>query len=307
MFKGHARASIPDLTRWLQPKSKNPMPLIKKIQKMEKDWWLAQLLLYGIKASASTKVTDLMELLKGGLAKGLKKPTEDILELERKLGQEFLQKNAEAREKDYKSIGDEERAEKYSERFLKEKFIDGEKKEKLLALQISSYRDSKLRQAASDLGLHFATAAGAYNWPWIILGKDKGAVSEKKCAIDKERREWAVKVGVTIEEDWPVTLSTALPGEEESVENVKRRREEHEEGGAKRQKVEVLRHKCDTGGKGSFKDVEGEWNIDCPKMDHDYDDVARHKRMSIYFQKPQPPKKKTLDSDNEEVSYSEID
>ncbi|KAG0586535.1 hypothetical protein KC19_2G098300 [Ceratodon purpureus] len=92
-FKGYKRESIADLKSWLAPsKRKNSKPF-----KKAKDWWLAQLRLYGIVAELATTVPELTKMLTKAVKK-LKEPTEAILALEKLLERAFLIQKAEDEE-----------------------------------------------------------------------------------------------------------------------------------------------------------------------------------------------------------------
>lgn len=119
-FKGHPRESIADLKKWLFRKLKHAA-LPNKV----KDWWLAHLRLHGFNVKASTKKEDLMEALKRALSSWLDGPPRELLQLEQKLEREFWVQNEAARQKEYPILSEEKRAEKYSERFLREKFFKG--------------------------------------------------------------------------------------------------------------------------------------------------------------------------------------
>ncbi|KAG0556181.1 hypothetical protein KC19_11G032600 [Ceratodon purpureus] len=252
-FKGHLRGSVADLKQWLFPKRKSDPPPNKV-----KDWWVAQLRLYGFDVKASTKKEDVIDALKSALASGLDGPPWDLLELERKLKREFLLRNEEERQKEYLLLSEEERAEKYSERFLTEKFFNGVNNERLLALEVDPLGRSfgQVHMAAAMLGLYSVTACGPQRRVWTIIGKKKRHVIKRKVAIEEEGFDW-----------------------ESKKRAAKRRRR-----AAEREEVEQRRQKLEAGGEGSFKDVEGEWSIQCPMMDKECRKV--HRSMSIFFDSP---------------------
>ena len=267
-FKGHLRESIAGLKRWLFPKRKNAAP-----PNRTKDWWMAQLHLYGLNVKASAKKEDLMKALKGALSSGLDGPPKDLLQLEQNLERKFLRQNEEERRKEYATLSEEKRAEKYSERYLREKFFNGTNDEKLLALEITCSR-YQVHEAAAKLGLHSESACGPQRRMWTIIGKRERDVKKRKSTIDKEFHDW-----------------------------------ESQERDAKRRKVEQLRQELEAGAEGSFKDVEGEWSIQCPKMDREYG--AANRSMSIFFQKPSTRKssrdEEGSEYDDEASSYNDSD
>jgi hypothetical protein len=272
-FKGHPRESIADLKQWLFPKRKNAAPPNKI-----KDWWLAQLHLHGFNVKASMRKEDLIEVLKLALSSGLDGPPRELLQLEQKLEREFLLQNEAAREKEYQTLSEEKRAEKYSERFLREKFSNRTKEETLLALELDSLGSGgRVHDAAATLGLHSESACGAQGRMWTIVGKNERDVQKRKSAIEREFHDW-----------------------------------ESEERAAKRRKVEQRRQELEAGGEGSFEDVQGEWSIQCPKMDKEY--RADHRSMSIFFHKPSTRRYKRdeegypyHDSEDDEEGYAKDD
>lgn len=265
-FKSHRREAIDDLKRWLFPKRKNSAETRIALSK-NKDWWLAQLRLNGINEKSSRTKADLIKALKSALSRGLNGPPKEILQLERKLERVFLLRNAEAREKEYATFSEEKRAEKYSERYLKEKFFNGTNNEKLVALDISALGSGRqLHQAAAKLGLHSESACGLQRRSWTIIGKNARDVQKQKSAFVKEFHDW-----------------------------------ELEERAAKRRKVEMQRQECEAGGEGSFKDVTGEWCIECLSMDKEYQKAPRS--MSIFFHKPSP--RPRYSDDEEGYPYSD--
>ncbi|KAG0583921.1 hypothetical protein KC19_3G172000 [Ceratodon purpureus] len=256
-FNGYPREDIADLKRDLFPKRKNAASLNKN---KNKDWWVAQLRLYGINdVKASVKKEELIAALKRSL-RGLSGPPEDLLQLEQKLARKFLLENAEAREKEYVTLSEEKRAEKYSDRYLREKFCNGTENETLVALAIG-LSSSSVHHAATKLGLHCETTCGPEQRMWTIIGKKQSEVRKRTAAIGKEFQEW-----------------------------------ESEERDVKRRKVEIRRQGCEAGGAGCFKEVEGEWNIECPKMDEQWSDLGQ-RRMSIFFQKPSARRHMSDDED----------
>lgn len=264
-FKGHARASVPDLKKWLFPR-KNARG------KQVKEWWLAQLRLYGVEVKSSAKVADLTESLKHAYANGKIKPSANILALEQQLERRFLLENFEAREKEYASSSDECKAQTDTDRFLKEKFFNGKKEGTLVALEVID--STKLLHAAKALGLRSAGACGPGNRGWIILGKNERDVEKRKREIERDFVEWEVEHNKVMKKRM-----------REYEEECKRERElEEKEQAAKRQKLELMRQECEAGGKGRFKDVGGEWRIECPDMDKTYRKATRS--MSIFFATP---------------------
>lgn len=181
------------------------------------------------------KVGELTKMLTKTV-KELKVPTEGIFALEKELERKFLVENEEARNKEYLILSDEQKASKYSHRFFSEKFFDAGENEKLLAVEIGgeARRLGEVSAAAASLGLHIENAIGAQRRRWIIVGKDKAIVADRKSSMEKE---WQDRDFIM--------------------------QEEAEERAAKRRKVEKDRQDCESSG--SFKDVEGECSIDCPK------------------------------------------
>lgn len=243
-YKGHSRESITKLKSWLFPRQKNSAPL-----KRAKDWWLAQHHLYGVKFKTATTVAALTEGLKDALTKGLQGPPESLIQLEAALRHQLSIRNKEEWEKRYLSLDDNAKAEFDSFRFLREKFTNG--KEELMVLKIG-LSSGEVHYAAEELGLHTVSACappGDIYDRWIVVGRNKAAVSARGRDLDKKRRDW-----------------------------------EDEQRNAKRQKVEANRKEMEAGGKGKFADVEGEWRIACDKMDKEYRKAVR--KMSIFFQRP---------------------
>lgn len=264
-FKGHARASVPDLKKWLFPR-KNARG------KQVKEWWLAQLRLYGVEVKSSAKVADLTESLKHAYANGKIKPSANILALEEQLERRFLLENFEAREKKYASSSDECKAQTDTNRFLKEKFFNGKEEENLVALEVID--STELLHAANALGLRSAGACGPGNRGWIILGKNERDVEKRRREIEKDFGEWEVEHNKVMKKRM-----------REYEEECKRERElEEKERAGKRQKLESMRQECEAGGEGRFKDVGGEWSIQCPDMDKSYKEATRS--MSIFFATP---------------------
>jgi hypothetical protein len=122
------------------------------------------------------------------------------------------------------------------------------------------------------LGLHTisADAPGDAGARWIVVGKNRAAVWDRKNEIEKKRK---------LRED--------------------------EETNAKRKKTEAMRKECEAGGKGKFVDVEGEWSIDCSKMDKEYRKADR--RMSIFFHRPLPEEEEEDCSDYSSGCHSDDD
>lgn len=171
------------------------------------------------------KVGELTKMLTKSVKK-MKEPTEAILALEKELERKFLVANEEARNKEYSTLSDEQKAFKYSHRFLSEKFFNAGENEKLLAVEIGGGEGRRLGDvpaAAARLGLHIENAIGAQKRSWIIVGKDKAIVADRKCAMEKE---WQDRDSIL--------------------------QEEAEERAAKRRKVEKDRQECESSG--SFKE-----------------------------------------------------
>jgi hypothetical protein len=262
-YKGQCRETIDNLNAWLFPKRKSTTatPL-----KRSKDWWLAQLQLYGCKIKSASTIATLSDSLKTALSNGLQGPPEHLVQLELELNRRFLLENAKARDKQYLRLDDNAKAEFDSHRFLREKF--GETgKEEVLVLQIQQRQ--RVHEAAEELGLHTisADAPGDAGARWIVVGKNRAAVWDRKNEIEKKRKLW-----------------------------------EDEETKAKRKKTEAMRKECEAGGKGKFVDVEGEWSIDCSKMDKEYRKADR--RMSIFFHRPLPEEEEEEEAEEDCSDYS---
>lgn len=132
-------------------------------------------------------------------------------------------------------------------------------------------------EAAAKLGLHSETACPQQR-VGTIVGKKERDVKKRKFAIEKEFDDW-----------------------------------ESEKRAAKRRKVEQRRQELEAGGEGSFKDVVGEWTIQCPKMDKEYQTDRRS--MCIFFHKPSTRRYKRDEEgyqyddseDDEELGYDSED
>ncbi|KAL2632223.1 hypothetical protein R1flu_016909 [Riccia fluitans] len=115
-----SRQLVDDLSSWPQRHPTTPF-------RRAKDWWRAQLLLYGLDADKhTTKVEVLTEKLKSAVGNGLEGARQTIIDLENELKVKFRIQNAEASDKNYLTREtDESRVEFYPKRFWMERFHRG--------------------------------------------------------------------------------------------------------------------------------------------------------------------------------------
>jgi hypothetical protein len=125
----------------------------------------------------------------------------ELTELEKRMNEEFLTKNAAARDEQWKTLGTLGKAEKDSRRFLKETFPPGERKTDAIILKTHSRLE--LHIAAEKLGLCTEStdapkSAGGSGGPtrWIVTGRRQIDVAAKIQEI--EQRGEIVGVGVHV-------------------------------------------------------------------------------------------------------------
>ncbi|KAL3690150.1 hypothetical protein R1sor_016459 [Riccia sorocarpa] len=249
-----SRESLDDLRTWLQPNQRSK-PLFKR----GKEWWRAQLLLYGLDAGKSTaKANDLTRMLRSAVKQGLQGPTQTIIDLEDELNAKFRAQNAEARDKKYQTLETEEsRVEFYPVRFWRERFPSKGKRKKndIVTLAVQSQSVHRVKTAAESLGLSVicpdAVEAGGLSK--IVVGTDRGAVLQLKSQMEEKQKKQI---------------------EEAAIFDRKERE-------AKTPKLEAQVGP----GKRTLKDVVGEWNVRSRAISDMWPDFGTDFQMSIYFHK----------------------
>ncbi|KAL3690149.1 hypothetical protein R1sor_016458 [Riccia sorocarpa] len=167
----------------------------KPLFKRGKEWWRAQLLLYGLDAGKSTaKANYLTRMLRSAVKQGLQGPTQTIIDLEDDLNAKFRVQNAEARDKKYLTLETEEsRVEFYPVRFWRERFPSKGKRKKndIVTLAVQSQSVHRVKIATESLGLSVICpdAAEAGSLSKIVVGTDRGAILQLKWQIEEHQKK----------------------------------------------------------------------------------------------------------------------
>ncbi|KAL3690160.1 hypothetical protein R1sor_016469 [Riccia sorocarpa] len=164
-YKNHSRESIHNLKTWLQPNKRS-----ETVLKRAKDWWRAQLLLYGLDAGKSkATVEELTTRLTTAVKEGLQGPSQKIIDLENELNTKFRVQNAEARDK--------------------------KKKNDIVTLTVRSQSVHRVKTAAESLGLSafdtscYPIVIGSDTLSKIVVGTDRGAVLQIKAQMEEQRKK----------------------------------------------------------------------------------------------------------------------
>ena len=209
-----------------------------RIQKQHSDYWKAQCVFRGLPHSGRT-VKALQDSLRDPTKKEM---VAELAELEKRMNEEFLTKNAAARDEQWKTLDTLGKAEKDPKRFLEETFPPGERKTNAIILKTHSRQ--ALHIAAEKLGLSTKStdapkSAGCRLGPtrWIVIGQNQRDVAAKIQEIDRE----ALRAKLQLQE-----------AQDEAIEE------------AHAKIISQLR-------RGEGWDVTGSWHIKCPKIEQDYD------------------------------------
>lgn len=207
------------------------------IPKQHSDYWKAQCVFRGLPHSGRT-VKALQDSLRDPTKREM---VAELAELEKRMNEEFLTKNAAARDEQWKALDTLGKAEKDPNRFLKETFPPGERK--IGPIILKTHHRQELHIAAEKLGLCTQStdapkSVGGGRGPprWIVLGRRQTHVAAKIQEIERE----------------------ALQAKRQLQEA---QDEEAEEAHAKI--ISQLR-------RGEGWDVTGSWHIKCPNIEGDY-------------------------------------
>ncbi|KAL3690161.1 hypothetical protein R1sor_016470 [Riccia sorocarpa] len=285
-YKNHSRESIDNLKTWLQPNKR-----LKTVFKRAKDWWRAQLLLYGLDAGKSTaKVEELTTMLTTAVKEGLQGPSQKIIDLENELNTKFRVQNAEARDEKYLTLETEEsRVEFYPLRFWRERFPSKgrRKKNEIVTLTVRFQSVHRVKTAAESLGLSafdtsdiqcYSLDIGIDMLSKLVVGIDRGAVLQLKAQME-EKREKQLDEAARLERQ-----------EKEEAARLERQARE-----AKAQKLAAQFGP----GEGTLKDVVGEWHVQSHAISDQWPQFGTDFEMCIYFHNME----NDCDHSDEERSY----
>ena len=191
----------------------------------------------------------------------------ELAKLEKELNAEFRAKNAAARDEKWNGLEtDEQRANEDPERFLRERFLKGKDQQPGGTgdgvVVLKTRQRLQLHEEAEPLGLYSEST----NAPliadgerpdidrWIVIGKDRAAVSEKIREISREAAR---------------SRQRAQEAEDE------RTRKLHEE---------IVKEAGKTGktGSGNVWNVTGTWSIKCPYMEDSWGNGTDGCSLNIY-------------------------
>lgn len=171
----------------------------KQIDK-NKDWWQAQCAFRGLPHSGTLAV--LQQRLRAANQSVL---GSEVAATEERLNREYRQKNAEAREAEWQNPNttDDEKANRYPARFLREAFGDGNLQvgstdlhdNKVIVLKIMGWDHYELEYAATCLGLASSPTAappgisdndGSFG-RWFVVARNQSSLTQKLSEIAHQR------------------------------------------------------------------------------------------------------------------------
>ncbi|KAL3690162.1 hypothetical protein R1sor_016471 [Riccia sorocarpa] len=266
-YRNRSRESINDPKTWLKPDKR-----LKTAFKRAKDWWRAQLLLYGLDAGKSTaKVEELTTMLTTAVKEGLQGPSQKIIDLENELNTKFRVQNAEARDKKYLTLETEEsRVEFYPMRFWRERFPSKGKRKKddMVTLTVRSQSMHRVKTAAESLGLsafntsRYSLDIGTNMFSKLVVGTDRGAVLQLKAQMEEKWKKQKDEAARLVRQ------------EKEEAARLERQARE-----AKAQKLAAQFGP----GQGTLKDVVGEWHVQSHAISDQWPQFGTDFEMCIYF------------------------
>ncbi|KUJ09437.1 uncharacterized protein LY89DRAFT_741148 [Mollisia scopiformis] len=247
-FKGHSYdKGVADYLPLLEPLKTKCGAIAKHQPKKPRGqpamWWKAQCIFRGLNAKGS--IADLQNTLRGHEDDRV---CDAIVRLSEKAKKDFDVKDTKQKDHNWlNTLSEDEKAQKDPERYLKEKFKQGEKSKEIV--QFRAYSTKWLHEIAKELGLECRTTREPSRSMWsavdylAIVGQDKEVVEKKIQSIDKESER----------------MRREAEEERERQEKIAKDNERQKE-----QAREAALTKC------KDWDVTGIWKIDCPSITKTY-------------------------------------
>ncbi|MCJ1353215.1 MAG: hypothetical protein MMC33_003200 [Icmadophila ericetorum] len=222
------------------------------IEKKSSQYWKAQCLFRNLNQS------DTIPVLQSRLRESRASMDEKLQEVEIRLNQEFLEKNAKCRDEKWVSlVTDEKKAKADLTRFLRETFAEGSSTD--VAVLKTHFR-AELQEAAKSLGLQTISENAPLDPDgsrpsidrWIIIGRTRSDIYKEQSKLGREALRMKQKAAKL------------------QIEQTKRLHKE-------------VIAKSKAGNPQGTWDVTGNWKIKCPEIEEQWGDAHQECSLELYI------------------------